>query len=104
MFWDEPDLGLSDDWAAGMGQALCAFAKNLPATTYGALVVTHSRALVRELLPASPHYLYFGTKKAPVSLAEWVDRKPVARDISKLSGESHTRFKLIQKILNEVRK
>lgn len=104
IFWDEPDLGLSDDWAAGMGVALREFAENLPATTYGSLVVTHSRALVRELLPAEPHYLYFGSTEPPATLAEWVDAKPKARDLKALGEESHRRFKLIQKILDEVRR
>jgi len=101
--WDEPDLGLSDGWAAGMGQALCKFASPLPRMTYGAFVVTHSRSLVRELLSAEPHFLYFGSSEPPATLAEWVDSKPKARDIAKLGDESHRRFKMIQAILDRVR-
>ncbi len=103
IFWDEPDIGLSDGWAAGAGVALREFAENLPATTYGAFVVTHSRALVRELLPAEPHYLYFGSKP-PATLKDWVEAPVKPLDLSKLGEVSHRRFKLIQAILDEVRK
>lgn|SRR5574338_615911 len=104
IFWDEPDLGLSDGWAAGMGQALCTFAKDLPKMTYGAIVVSHSRALVRELLPAKPHYLHVGSEEAPPTLEAWLERPIVARPIEQLKAESFKRFKAIQKILDRVRK
>lgn len=104
IFWDEPDLGLSDGWAAGMGIALREFANDTPKTTYGAFVVTHSRALVQELLPANPHYLHLGSKDAPDTLEAWVNRPIVARPIEQLKEESHKRFKAIQKILNRVQK
>lgn len=103
VFWDEPDLGLSDGWAAGCGVALREFAEALPALTYGAFVVTHSRALVRELLPVEPHYLYFGADP-PATLKEWVEAKVKPLDLAKLGKVSHRRFKMIQAILDEVRK
>jgi hypothetical protein len=103
VFWDEPDLGLSDGWAAGAGVALREFAADLPKMTYGAFIVTHSRALVRELLPVEPHFVYFGDD-APESLAAWVDAKVKPLDLAKLGETSHRRFKAIQAILDKVRK
>ena len=69
IFWDEPDVGLSDSWAAGVGQSICGFVTDCPRNTVAALVVTHSKALVRELLPAAPAYVHLGKEpsEAPQS-------------------------------------
>lgn len=104
ILWDEPDLGLSDGWAAGMGIALREFADLTPKNTYGAFIVTHSRALIQELLPAKPHYLHLGSENAPATLEEWVNRPIVARPLEQLKEESFKRFKAIQEILNRVEK
>lgn len=102
IFWDEPDLGLSDSWAAGVGQKLCQFAQEPPKHTVAALVVSHNRALVRELLPAKPFYLHLGVKaeEAPPTLQEWVERPCAPRDPDRLPEQSRKRFKMIQHILN----
>ncbi len=102
VFWDEPDLGLSDGWAAGMGVALREFAKKLPDLTYGAFVVTHNRALVRELVDANPHFVYFGSDP-PETLIEWVDAKVKPLPIEKLGEVGHKRFKMIQAILDDLK-
>lgn len=105
IFWDEPDLGLSESWAAGVGQAICQFTRDCPKKTVAAVVVTHSRPLVARLLPAKPVYLHLGCEpsEAPQTLQEWLDRPIVPRDLEDLSDESHKRFKLIQRILNEAK-
>ncbi len=99
IFWDEPDIGLSDGWAAGMGIAIRDFALTMPELTQAAFVVTHSKALVRELLPTAPTYICVGTDP-PASLAEWVERPASPRPLAELSEEAHQRFRLIQAILN----
>ena len=101
IFWDEPDLGLSDSWAAGAGVAIREFAQDLPEHTRAVYVVSHSKALVRELLPAQPHYLHLGSVEAPVDLTGWLEQPVKPRDLSKLSEAGHQRFKRIQRILNE---
>lgn len=103
LFLDEPDLGLSDGWAAGMGAALREFALQLPVQTLGAFVVTHSRSLTRQLLPCDPHYLYFGSNPPP-TIKDWVDAPVSPLDLASLGELSHRRFKLIQTILDEVEK
>jgi len=105
IFWDEPDLGLSDAWAAGAGRHIREFAGDFPRNTVAAFVVTHSKALVRELLPAKPTYLHLGKEpsEAPQSLAEWVEHQPEARDLEELGKESRERFKMIQHILNRLK-
>ena len=105
VFWDEPDLGLSDSWAAGVGKALRKFSEKASEHTIAAFVVTHSRALVSELLESEPTYLHVGKEpsEAPQRLGDWVHRPIEPRDISLLSKESHKRFKLIQKILDDTK-
>ena len=100
IFWDEPDLGLSDSWAAGVGQMLCEFAKDPPKHTVASFVVSHNKALVRELLPAEPFYLHLGSKTAPATLEEWVEKRSPPRDPSKLPELSRKRFKAIQAVLD----
>lgn len=102
IFFDEPDIGLSDSWAAGMGQTMSDFAATLPEKTLAAFLVTHNRALLSEFLRgyAEPHYVCFGKKPAP-TLQAWIDRPIKAKPIEKLGEESHKRFLAIQKILDE---
>ncbi len=104
IFWDEPDVGLSDSWAAGVGVAIRKFVQSPPVHTLAIFVVTHRKALVAQLLDADPTYVYFGEEGAPESLADWVDQPIVPRDIETLADLSHKRFQRIQKILNAVDK
>ena len=104
IFWDEPDLGLSDGYSGGMGQTLARFAQNLPTHTVGAFVVTHSRALLRQLLPVEPHYVHLGSENPPESLQAWLDTEAPVLPQEDLKEASYARFRRIQKILQEVRK
>ena len=98
IFWDEPDLGLSDAWAASVGAAIRKFAQEPPDHTRAIFVVTHSKALVGQLLEALPHFIYFGDERnPPQSAAEWLQCDIVLRDLHKVS---HARFLAIQKILD----
>lgn len=101
IFWDEPDIGLSDSWSAGLGDKLNEFIKNPPEHLVASFVVTHSKSLVARVLDSNPHYLHLGTPpdEAPQSLQAWFEQPIKPRDITKLGAESHRRFKLIQRIL-----
>lgn len=103
IFWDEPDLGLSESWAAGAGQAIRDFMLEKPSRTRAAFVVSHSRSLIRQLLPVRPHYLYLGSTSGPPTLKDWVEHQPKPRSLADLPKESHKRFKAIQKILDGVK-
>jgi hypothetical protein len=106
IFWDEPDLGLSDSWAAGVGRSIRRFARRPPKHTLAICVVTHSKALVSQLLDVDPHFVYFGddADEPPQSLTHWLERPVVPRDIEELKKLSHARFLRIQKILDAVEK
>lgn len=104
MFWDEPDIGLSDSWAAGVGVAVHDFVGRLTENTKAVFVVTHSKPLVSQLVPLDPHVVFFGERKEqPESLQAWIDRPAVPRDIAMLGKASHRRFLLIEAILKRVR-
>jgi hypothetical protein len=103
IFWDEPDLGLSENGCAGIGVAIREALTEPPKHTTAAIVVTHSKPLVRELLPLDPHYLHLGSEDAPKTLFDWLQRPIVPRHPDELLESGHRRFKLIQTILNRVR-
>jgi hypothetical protein len=100
IYWDEPDLGLSDSWAAGAGVVIREFAEKPGEHTRAIFVVTHSRALVDQLVAIEPHYLHLGGD-APDTLSDWLTRPVVPRDLATLSDAAHKRFKAIQRILNK---
>lgn len=103
MFWDEPDIGLSDSWAAGVGVAVRDFVKGVTERTKAVFVVTHSKALVSQLAALDPHVVFFGDDELPEDLRGWMEWPVVARDIETLGKASHRRFLLIEAILRRVR-
>lgn len=100
MLWDEPDLGLSESGAAGMGQAIATYTAAPNPLTLATLVVTHSRPLAERLAPLNPHYLYLGDGEPQKSLQDWLARPIVPRDPEDIRAAGHRRFKLIQKVLD----
>jgi hypothetical protein len=97
IFWDEPDIGLSDDWAASTGAEIRSFIEDAPKPLVGVVLVSHSKALVRELIPLNPHLLSFS--ETPVGdLTEWLEKPVMIRPLSELKETSYRRFKLIQAV------
>jgi hypothetical protein len=101
IFWDEPDLGLSDDWAAGMGQSIRDFAADPPELTFGIFVVTHSKALIEQLAGVDHHYLHLGSARGPKTVRGWLRQKVKPRHLEGLKVESLNRFREISAILKE---
>jgi len=98
---DEPDIGLSEEMQGGLGAALAAFAADLPAHTEGLIVVTHSRHVVRPLLPLAPWCLRAGDDLRPT--AEWVAAAPVpatAEDFLGLGAAATARLRAVQAVLD----
>ena len=102
IFWDEPDLGLSDNSAAGVGVAIREFAIAQPAHTVATIVVTHSRALVQQLAPSAPHYLYLGEDNVPETLEAWLMAPIVPISMDELFAKSKRRYRLILKIIQKI--
>jgi energy-coupling factor transporter ATP-binding protein EcfA2 len=98
IFWDEPDVGLSESWAASGGAEIASFALQPPNPLVAAIVVTHSKPMVRELAKASPHVLLVG-ENAPQSLQEWLDEPVVVRPLQELQEAHMRQFRLLQEAL-----
>lgn len=99
IFWDEPDVGLSDAWAAGVGVALAEYARKPPKLAKAAFVVTHSKALVSQLVDLAPHAVIFG-ERAPETLGAWLEAPVVPRDVAELGAESRRRFLRVQRLVD----
>ena len=104
IFWDEPDLGLSDNWSASVGVAIREFAAAPPDPLLAAVVVTHNVMLLHQLqlLRLDPHFLCFDPHPT-ATLQEWLDRPGEVRPLEQLRQASFRRFKLIQRLLDETK-
>lgn len=99
---DEPDIGLSEGYAAAMGERLVQFVAEMPDTVEGLVVVSHSRPLVRHLVEAGAMSVRVGDDMRPV--AEWIrdgDLPKSLEDLEGLKARSRGRSKAIQHALNE---
>lgn len=94
LFWDEPDIGLSDNYAAGLGVAIRDFISDPPALLQMAFLVTHSKALVKQLMSLNPWNLRLG---GCPSLQDWLDAEIVPANLDELYQKSHDRFRRIAK-------
>lgn len=106
LYWDEPDVGMSDGAAAGVGIVIAEFIRSLPEHTKGVFITTHSRVLVEQLLPVEPHYIHLGTspEQAPPTLQAWLERPIVPILPEELREASRVRFRAIQRLLDEKQK
>lgn len=106
LYWDEPDIGMSEGAAAGAGVVIAEFVADLPDHTRGVFITTHSRPMVRQLLVAKPHYIHLGVPpaQAPQSLEEWLEREVSPISPEELAEASHARFTAIQEILDGKRR
>lgn len=98
IFLDEPDLGLSDEYASGMGVKIVEFVKNLGENCLGIYLVTHNRFLVEQILCLSSHYLRIGDR---MSLVEWLGRKVEVLDLDELEKRGKETWHKIQEVINE---
>lgn len=98
VFWDEPDTGLSDEYAADAGRRIAEFAPKAPEHTIGCFVVTHRKALIQQLLIAKPHILFFGAN-APATIEEYLTRPVVPADLEELYERGITLFRRVNKLL-----
>lgn len=105
MYWDEPDLGMSEGASLGAAIVIADFVENLPDHTKGIFITTHSRPMIAELAKLDPHYLHLGTlpKEAPENLQAWLEREIVPVSPEEVRKRNIDRYRAIQKILNDKR-
>lgn len=98
---DEPDVGLSEAFQGALGKLIADFALALPEKTLAFGVVTHSRRLLRHLLPLWPHHIRCGDK---LTLDEVVATEPAdltPEEVEAVDRAGIDRFRAIQKLINE---
>lgn len=101
IFWDEPDLGLSEGACEGTGLALGRFGLQATPHTLAACIVTHSKPLVRGLKDAlgyTPHVLHMGPQN-PMTLVSWLCSSPVIRTPEEVQEANHALQSKLFKIL-----
>lgn len=97
IIWDEPDIGLSEKYAGGVGVEIRKFVENLSEYTKGVIIITHSKAIVRQLVSLNPSHLRVGDC---LDLKTWLNRIEEPGSLEELEERNHTIFKAIQKILD----
>ena len=97
IIWDEPDLGLSDEYSAGVGVKIREFVENVSELTFGVIIITHSKHLIRQLLPLNPHHLRFGDNK---SLNSFLNESVIPKNIDELGDKANETFRKISAIIN----
>lgn len=97
LIFDEPDTGLSDEYAAGAGQEMAKFCENLPEMTSLVVVISHRRVLLSELSRLSPAHLAVGHN---MNLSEWLGREITPRPLSELKERDRKMFGAVLKCRN----
>ena len=99
--WDEPDLGLSESWSISMGQKIQTFAQKIPKHTLAAVLITHNKPLLKELLSVKHNFVYLGTEKIE-SLEQWLEYTAPIKPLEQLAEENHEMFKKLTKLLDKL--
>lgn len=92
--WDEPDVGLSDNYAAGAAEEILEFANDPPKNLLFAMVTTHRRAMLERLAVGKPHHLRLGDEK---TLKEVLAAKIEPTRLSDLRDRNLRLFRAIHK-------
>lgn len=96
---DEPDIGLSESYSVAMGQYIAQQLKELSKHTKLVVVISHSRSLVKSLLPFEPAHLRFGDE---LDLDEWITNGPPPKTIEELLDIPNNSREIWRKILRVI--
>lgn len=94
IIWDEPDIGLSDDYAAGAGLEIKEFLSPAPEKLFGVVVMTHRRCLIQQLLDLAPHHVRFGDD---LTLDQVMKARITPRRLKQLDDASLALFRKLTK-------
>lgn len=101
LIFDEPDIGMSDSYAAAMGNYIAVFANNIPEHCIGLGIVSHSKVLLSKLALLNPTHLRFGDN---LTLNDWLKNPTPEKSLKELEELSNIGLKLfreIQSLINE---
>jgi len=101
IMFDEPEIGCSEETQAGMGIRI---AKELDTLVHlrEMYIVTHSRQLVKQLLPLNP--THWRLAEDGMTLQQFVEREVVPTDLDALKEEGLVKWRIVEKIMEEKRK
>lgn len=102
LIFDEPEIGLSDEYAGGMGIRIREFIEEKPDLLFGAVVITHSKYLLKELLPLNPNHMNVSDD---ATLEDIVNREVVPNpDLEGLKDKARDQYMKILDIQKEITK
>jgi hypothetical protein len=104
---DEPDIGLSDGYHKAVGQFIAQECLAMKDATVGAIIVTHARKIVQEIIAScSTALVQVSDHNGNIQhFGDWLENGPPdhsLEDFVNLQHNAHQRFKLIQSHMNEV--
>ena len=102
VFLDNPELGLTDNYACTMGMHIAKFIEKIPKNTKMVLVSTNSKVLITELEYLNPHFIYFGENNDhPKSIEEWLNEmiKPIS--FSNLIIRTETKLNRLKSLIDK---
>lgn len=94
---DEPEIGCSEELAAAIGIRIAEKYTEMP-QLLGLFVITHSRELVRRLLPVQPTHWRLGTDN--MELQDWCNRAIVPADLDEVCELGRSRWSIVNKLFN----
>lgn len=99
--FDEPDIGLSEEYQSTLGNAFLEFAQDFPEKVV-LVISTHSRRVLQPLLEAHAHHVRMGDE---LSLREVVDRVPPRlggiKELEELRDLNLSRFRKVCSLLKD---
>lgn len=101
---DDPDIGLSDAWAAAIGREIAELVRNMPDALMGIVVASHRRPLIGSLTSLEPSFVRIGTDRRPT--LEWLAGGPAAGNetIAGMKSDIRKRWLRIEKIMTARRR
>ncbi len=96
LFYDEPEIGLSDKYAAALGIELNSFLKESTDNLVACFVATHNKSLALRL--ENPWHLRLG---GCPNLQEWLNQKVEPGNLQELSAIGIDRWHKINKLLKK---
>lgn len=92
---DEPEIGCSEEVQAALGQRIVRDLNTMP-NLHGMYIITHSRELVKSLLPLSPSHWRLGDS---MTLEQFITRTIVPSDLEQLLVDGKERWHAVHNVI-----
>lgn len=102
LMFDEPEIGCSEEVQMAIGTRIGQCVDTFPKLGSGVFVITHSREVVRSLLPFTP--THWRLSEDGMTLDQFVTREVLPMDLQALVDLGHDRWRAVEAMLKEKRK